>query len=401
MTYPSDNPDDNQFKLEHLLFGLLALKGVSETSKAIKNSNRQDTALESFENQNLGFLTSWHMESWFESRDFYITQFPDTPKEIFPLAAKILYKLFKYHSKWYLDSWLGYEILNDCAKVNKIANRNEFYPIARDWPYWKLVQKEEYVETFFGKKKIQRKFIQNSEWNLNNFLNDFAGGMIRYGLFGIQSNKRIDVCIYKKKFLGLGKLTDAKELVESEKTLKNVWDVKNQWNWVAKIYDPRWELWNRSRGEIPIQDLPPAIIAESICNWKAKKKSSIIPQIYQNAERNFKIVKYPVYHGFKNDEINYSSKRGRGSFRVYLPKEDRAISCATSLKNKFIRTFIENEGIEYMYVLVYYPSTLMIKQQGNDDTHCSILPIDINMPIEEYIIEMKKAKWRRIQIISD
>lgn len=239
MSNSSENVNRKEVNWGDLVLGLLALKGISETSKAIVNDNRKDTALEDFDDQDLGFFKGWQMESWFESHDFYVTKFPDTKKEIFPLAVKILYKLFKYHSKWYVDEWLGNEILNDCEKLNKLAIKKAIYPIAQNWPYWKLVQVEEIKENFWGNMKVKRKFFKNPEWNLETFFNSFAGGLIRFGLFGIRSDKGIDVCLYKKKLLGFGELTDAIELDEAEKTIHHVWDVKKKWNWVVKIYDPR------------------------------------------------------------------------------------------------------------------------------------------------------------------
>lgn len=373
MSHTSENSDNNEINWGNVLLGLLALKGVSETKKAVVNSNRRETALAEFEKQDLGMFKSWQMESWFESRDFYVTKFPDTPKDIFPLAVKLLYKLFKYHAKTYSDSWLGQEILHDCEKLQKIAQKNAYFPIAREWDYWKLVQFDEVKENFWGNVKVKRKFFNDPHWNLENFLNDFEAGIIRYGLFGIQSDKRIDVRLYKKKFLGFGELTDAIELDEAEKTIQHVWDVKKQWNWVVKIYDPR-----KNDTEIPEN-------VEIIINHYCKERNYNHSYRLANLERDSIIL----------SKMGNSNNNVQGDFIYWMDKgkKPKAIILESKGKNHL------NHAIEQLEA-----NMRVVQSEGGVVVHCAIMgkkgiensSKKYNISREKFIIERNNKRPKLI-----
>jgi hypothetical protein len=208
----------------------------------IINYQRKDTALEEFDNQDLSWWEREKLKNAFKQHNFYVTKFPDTPRDIFPLAAKILYKLIKFHNNSRIDTRLGAKILKDCETLHKIAERKQISPINQDWQYWKLLQ-HEIVEhnifgnpkkDFWGKIKYKREYYLNPSWNLEDFLNDFEGGIIRFGLFGVD-NKRVDFCYFRKKWDG--KLYDRTEVDETEKTLDLVWRMVKHPKYVAEIYD--------------------------------------------------------------------------------------------------------------------------------------------------------------------
>jgi len=231
----SENTDDLWKEITKLaaIFVGTAFAAKQITNKVV-NDQRKETALEEFENQDLTWWESHQIKSWFQSHDFYVTKFPDTPREIFPLAVKILYQLIKYHTKSYIDAWLGQNILINCEKLHRIAVKNEICPINEDWQYWKLVQREFGKKIFWGELKFKRKFYTNPDWNLEDFLNEFENGIVRFGIFGV-NEKRIDFCYYRKKLFG--ELIERTEVDEQDNTLEFVWDVINNSQFVAEIYD--------------------------------------------------------------------------------------------------------------------------------------------------------------------
>ncbi len=66
-----------------------------QIDRAVVNSNRKETSLEDFDRQDLSWLDREQLKSFYKDHDFYVTKFPHTPKEIFPLAVKVLYLLIK------------------------------------------------------------------------------------------------------------------------------------------------------------------------------------------------------------------------------------------------------------------------------------------------------------------
>lgn len=242
-----------------LKFGTAIAGTVWATKKintTIVNHHRKDNVLKEFENQDLSWRDSQRLKTDFKQHDFYVTKFPDTHQEIFPLAVKILYQLIKYHNNSNPDSRLGEKILKECQILHRIAIKKHISPINQEWPYWKLVQQEvpSKKKNYLGRNKMKRQYFTDSSWNLEDFLNIFEGSLIRTGLFGINTQKRIHVCFYEKKWLG--KLEKGVELeeTESDKTLKSVWDTIRDRNKVVKIYDPQARDYNRSELAIYMGD---------------------------------------------------------------------------------------------------------------------------------------------------
>jgi len=200
--------------------GLLATAVSSAIEAPAVNHQRKETALKEFEHQQLSWFTSQHLQRWFKSRDFYVTKFPDSPPEIFKKAVKILYQLIEYHCKFYTDKWLAKRILKGCRELHSVAVKDNFSPINRNWDYWRLVQREVERTNWLGQAKREREYFRDKKWNLEDFLNDFAGGIVRYGLFGVRSEKRIDFCSFRKGLFG--KLRDKREYDEDHKTLAEV-----------------------------------------------------------------------------------------------------------------------------------------------------------------------------------
>ena len=151
MSNTSDNSDTSENLLKDFLKYSSAIAGAVLATKRINNSvvnhHRKSNALEEFENQDLSWRDRQRLKTAFKQHDFYVTKFPDTPREIFPLAVNILYQLIKYHNKPNPDSRLGEEILKECEKLHQIAIKKNFSHINQEWSYWKLVQLE------VGKKK--------------------------------------------------------------------------------------------------------------------------------------------------------------------------------------------------------------------------------------------------------
>ncbi len=236
------NITDNSDTLENLWKDFLkygsAIAGAVWATKRVNNSvvnhHRKDNALEEFENQDLFWRDRQRLKTTFKQHDFYVTKFPDTPREIFPLAVKILYQLIKYHNKSKPDSRLGEKIIAECEELHRIAIKKNNSPINQEWSYWKLVQQEVPKKEFWGRNKVKRQYFTDPSWNLEDFFNEFEGGLIRFGLFGVKE-KRIDFCFYRKE--SWGKLIDRTEVDEKDKTLACVWKVVKHSKYVAEIYD--------------------------------------------------------------------------------------------------------------------------------------------------------------------
>ena len=390
----TDNSDTSENLWKDLLKYGSAIAGAVWATKRVNNSvvnhHRKYNALEEFENQDLFWRDRQRLKTAFKQHDFYVTKFPDTPRDIFPLAVKILYQLIRYHNKSNPDSRLGEEILNECEKLHRIAFKKNFSPINREWSYWKLIQQEVPKKNFWGKIIFIKQFFTNSFWNLEDFLNDFEGGIIRFGLFGVQ-DKRIDVCFYEKK--SFGKLGKGVELDESEtdKTLQLVWDAISDRNRVVKIYDPKFRIWNNEEEDYTLEDFNHVVeIPKSRIHWKPETNSIIKIKTERNADGRYQIISNPVFRKFKDDEIT-NGKAHAKAYEVEI-SERRGISCSTSAKS--IETL---EG--HLYLIVSIPSDLIIKQSGKNKTHCSLLPDDNSKSKEEFLIILRKIKWRKVLIV--
>ncbi len=225
----SDNP----------LTTALIAGGLYSAQKAAKYASltlcRRDDVLEEFSDQNLGFFTEMGLIDWFHRRDFYVTKFPTTHQDLFPLASKILYKLLKYHSAKKINEKLGQKIIKECKRLLSKGQNLGIYREDQEFDYWHLVADSRHpIKTLFG-RKYGYDFTMRPSTHLLQWLNS---DLIKVGLFGLYSDKEIEFAFYPKKNL-LGKLGDAiiPDITTTGTTLGFAGGLIKHRKYVVKIYD--------------------------------------------------------------------------------------------------------------------------------------------------------------------
>jgi hypothetical protein len=229
----SDTPDLGQI-LKWAVGAIIATYGVKKVGDALTDHNRKDTALIAFDQQNLSLWVKNRLKDAYRARDFYITKFPDTPPAVFPKAVRILYDLIQFHGRGKRDDWLGHEILRECEELHRIAVRLNCAPLNQPWEYWRLVGKKVKTRNFWGIEQERVEFIPNPNWNLEGFLNEDFGGLVKFGLFGVK-DKSVDIMIYEKDWFGTLKKGEKIDL--SQNSIRYIYDRGWAGRQVVVIYD--------------------------------------------------------------------------------------------------------------------------------------------------------------------
>jgi hypothetical protein len=97
-----------------------------------------------------------------------------------------------------------------------------------------LVGRKFKTQNFWGIEQEKIEFIPLPHWNLERFLNDDFGGLLKYGLFGTK-DKRIDIMVYEKDWWG--NLKNGLELDEKQKNIEMIYELLHDTRKVVVIYD--------------------------------------------------------------------------------------------------------------------------------------------------------------------
>jgi len=194
--------------------GIGGIAGGMHIANKIVDNNRWEF-LEHLPMQNLDKKQESELRGFFRDHQFYVTQFPDTPSEVFPLAVRVLYDLLKYHGKEQADVKLREQIRSQLLHIAKIQKES----IEFDTPIW-------------TEENLLSLLKHNSKQQILNFLRSTE---ILKLIFAIQDEKTIDIEIFRA--LGSGRVDLEPITIHEDFTIIELYRFLTDNQFIIHIYD--------------------------------------------------------------------------------------------------------------------------------------------------------------------